>query len=81
VLHSLGVSEQNSIQPMGARALAPIAMYKGRSFAASASAAGRIAAAVRAAAIAIPAPKSLVQLKCIFVTPSLLLGPYFPQSF
>jgi hypothetical protein len=65
VSHSRGVSWQNSIQPIGARALAPTAMYKGRSFAASASAAGSMAAAASAAAIASPAPNSLVQLKCI----------------
>src|SRR5215218_8533423 len=71
VVHSLGISLQNSIQPIGGRAWLPIATYATRS-AAAADAASRMA--IMAAASA--APNRALDFGDIFIDPSpVLLGP------
>src|SRR6266851_6021486 len=62
VSHSGAYSEQNSVQPIGARAVAPTEANSARSLAAFA---GGIASAAASAAVAIPAPSIPVGLHFI----------------
>src|ERR1700721_1422020 len=75
--HSCAFSVQNSIQPIGARAVSPMAANSGRSVASSAP---DVVTITTATEVARPNLSSaLVEIN--IVAPPVLLGPRFAQSF